>query len=113
MRTAAVLLRAAVEAARHLDAWEVIDYASAGKPDAPSGTSRELAERLGEHVGIQGGANVCVVVGAVGQSQHVVVAADTFGNIDDIPKEDGHVRATFRPRRTGCGAFGFISLAIP
>jgi 4-hydroxy-tetrahydrodipicolinate reductase len=46
--TAALLLRAAVEAARYLDAWEVIDYASVGKPDAPSGTSRELAERLGE-----------------------------------------------------------------
>ena len=46
--TAALLLRAAVEAARYLDAWEVIDYASLGKPDAPSGTSRELAERLSE-----------------------------------------------------------------
>jgi 4-hydroxy-tetrahydrodipicolinate reductase len=46
--TAAVLLKSAVEAARHLEAWEVIDYASAGKPDAPSGTARELAERLGE-----------------------------------------------------------------
>jgi 4-hydroxy-tetrahydrodipicolinate reductase len=46
--TAALLLCAAVEAARYLDSWEVIDYASAGKPDAPSGTSRELAERLGE-----------------------------------------------------------------
>ena len=46
--TAALLLRAAVEAARYLDAWEVIDYASAGKRDAPSGTSRELAERLSE-----------------------------------------------------------------
>jgi 4-hydroxy-tetrahydrodipicolinate reductase len=46
--TAALLLRAAVEAARHLDAWEVIDYASAAKADAPSGTARELAERLGE-----------------------------------------------------------------
>src|SRR5207253_1600580 len=44
--TAALLLRFAVEAARHLEAWEVIDYASAAKPDAPSGTSRELAERL-------------------------------------------------------------------
>ena len=44
--TAALLLRFAAEAARHLDAWEVIDYASATKPDAPSGTSRELAERL-------------------------------------------------------------------
>ena len=44
--TAALLLRSAVAAARHLEAWEVIDYASAGKPDAPSGTARELAERL-------------------------------------------------------------------
>jgi 4-hydroxy-tetrahydrodipicolinate reductase len=44
--TAALLLRFATEAARLLEAWEVIDYASAGKPDAPSGTSRELAERL-------------------------------------------------------------------
>jgi 4-hydroxy-tetrahydrodipicolinate reductase len=44
--TAALLLRFAAEAARHLDAWEVIDYASATKPDAPSGTSREVAERL-------------------------------------------------------------------
>jgi 4-hydroxy-tetrahydrodipicolinate reductase len=44
--TAALLLRAAVGAARHLPAWEVIDYAKASKPDAPSGTARELAERL-------------------------------------------------------------------
>ena len=46
--TAALLLRFATEAARHLDAWEVIDYASFGKPDAPSGTTREVAERLAE-----------------------------------------------------------------
>ncbi|HVM57562.1 MAG TPA: 4-hydroxy-tetrahydrodipicolinate reductase [Gaiellaceae bacterium] len=44
--TAALLLRFAADAARHVAAWEVIDYASAGKEDAPSGTSRELAERL-------------------------------------------------------------------
>jgi len=44
--TAALLLRSAVEVAKHLDAWEVIDFASAGKPDAPSGTAQELAERL-------------------------------------------------------------------
>jgi len=44
--TAALLLRFAEEAARHLPTWEVIDYSSLGKPDAPSGTSRELAERL-------------------------------------------------------------------
>jgi 4-hydroxy-tetrahydrodipicolinate reductase len=46
--TAAILLRAATEAARHVDSWEVIDFAGAGKPDAPSGTAREIAERLGE-----------------------------------------------------------------
>lgn len=44
--TAALLLRSAIVAARHLDAWEVIDYAKAAKQDAPSGTARELAERL-------------------------------------------------------------------
>jgi 4-hydroxy-tetrahydrodipicolinate reductase len=37
---------AALLAARHLPQWEVIDYASATKPDVPSGTARELAERL-------------------------------------------------------------------
>jgi 4-hydroxy-tetrahydrodipicolinate reductase len=46
--TAALLLRFATQAAHHLATWEVIDYASAGKPDAPSGTARELAERLDE-----------------------------------------------------------------
>ena len=44
--TAALLLRFAADAARHLDAWEIVDYASAAKTDAPSGTSREVAERL-------------------------------------------------------------------
>jgi 4-hydroxy-tetrahydrodipicolinate reductase len=44
--TAALLHSLATEAARHVEAWEVIDYASAGKQDAPSGTARELAERL-------------------------------------------------------------------
>jgi 4-hydroxy-tetrahydrodipicolinate reductase len=43
---AAVLRRAAVMAAEHLDHWEVIDYASDTKPDVPSGTARELAETL-------------------------------------------------------------------
>jgi len=44
--TAALLLRFAGEAAARFGSWEVIDYASAKKPDAPSGTARELAERL-------------------------------------------------------------------
>src|ERR687888_2430991 len=46
--TAALCQAAALLAARHLPAWEVIDYASATKPDVPSGTARELAERLAQ-----------------------------------------------------------------
>jgi 4-hydroxy-tetrahydrodipicolinate reductase len=46
--SAAMCQAAALLAARYLPQWEVIDYASADKPDVPSGTSRELAERLGE-----------------------------------------------------------------
>jgi 4-hydroxy-tetrahydrodipicolinate reductase len=46
--SAALLLRFATDAARYLPYREIIDYSSATKPDAPSGTSRELAERLAE-----------------------------------------------------------------
>lgn len=46
--TAATLRRAATIAARHLDHWEIIDYASDSKADVPSGTSQELAETLAE-----------------------------------------------------------------
>jgi 4-hydroxy-tetrahydrodipicolinate reductase len=45
---AAILKRAAALAAQHLQYWEILDYASADKPDLPSGTSRELAETLAE-----------------------------------------------------------------
>jgi 4-hydroxy-tetrahydrodipicolinate reductase len=45
---AALLLRFATEAAHRFAVWEVIDYASFGKADAPSGTARELAELLAE-----------------------------------------------------------------
>jgi 4-hydroxy-tetrahydrodipicolinate reductase len=45
--TAAMMAAGALLAARHLPHWEVIDYAGAAKPDVPSGTARELAERLG------------------------------------------------------------------
>jgi 4-hydroxy-tetrahydrodipicolinate reductase len=62
--TAALLLRAAVDAARHLDAWEVIDYAKAGKEDAPSGTARELAERLDEVRGPALGVPIDEILGA-------------------------------------------------
>jgi 4-hydroxy-tetrahydrodipicolinate reductase len=46
--TAALMQRFAVEAARHLSSWELIDSAQAGKIDAPSGTARELAWRLSQ-----------------------------------------------------------------
>ena len=45
--TAAMGQAAALLVARHLPPREIVDYASAAKPDAPSGTARELAERLG------------------------------------------------------------------
>ena len=45
--TAAMAQAAALLVAPHLPHWEVIDYASAAKADVPSGTARELAERLG------------------------------------------------------------------
>jgi 4-hydroxy-tetrahydrodipicolinate reductase len=46
---AAVLLqRFACEAAKYLSHWEIIDYASDAKIDAPSGMTRELALRLSE-----------------------------------------------------------------
>jgi 4-hydroxy-tetrahydrodipicolinate reductase len=44
--TAALCQAAALLAARQLPHWELLDYASEGKPDVPSGTARELAERL-------------------------------------------------------------------
>lgn len=44
--TATLLKRFTLEAARYIPDVEIVDYASAGKPDTPSGTARELAETL-------------------------------------------------------------------
>ena len=44
--TAALAKHFAGIAARHVPHWEIIDYSSAGKPDAPAGTTQELAEYL-------------------------------------------------------------------
>ncbi|MBX3576391.1 MAG: 4-hydroxy-tetrahydrodipicolinate reductase [Rhizobiaceae bacterium] len=44
--TATLLRRFALEAAKHVADVEILDYASPGKPDTPSGTARELAELL-------------------------------------------------------------------
>ena len=46
--TAVLLQRFACEAAKYLSHWEIIDYASDTKKDAPSGTTRELSFRLAE-----------------------------------------------------------------
>jgi 4-hydroxy-tetrahydrodipicolinate reductase len=46
--TAAMATAAAMLVARHLPECEILDFATADKRDAPSGTSREIAERLAE-----------------------------------------------------------------
>jgi 4-hydroxy-tetrahydrodipicolinate reductase len=46
--TAALLQHFAALAARQMGHWEVLDYASDAKPDAPSGTARELAYQLAQ-----------------------------------------------------------------
>lgn len=54
--TAVLLQKFAVMAARYIPHWEIIDYAYEGKPDAPSGTARELAARMAQvrqpHLGV-------------------------------------------------------------
>ena len=44
--TATLMKHFSTIAARFINEWEIVDYASARKPDAPSGTARELAEEL-------------------------------------------------------------------
>jgi 4-hydroxy-tetrahydrodipicolinate reductase len=61
--SAVLLQHFAVIAARFLPSWEIVDYASANKPDAPSGTARELASRLAE----------------VGRSRTVIPISETVG----------------------------------
>lgn len=46
--TAALAKHFSLLAAQYLPSWEIIDYAAAKKPDAPSGTVRELAETLAQ-----------------------------------------------------------------
>lgn len=46
--TAVLLQKFAEIAAKYIPHWEIIDYAHSGKKDAPSGTARELANRLAQ-----------------------------------------------------------------
>jgi 4-hydroxy-tetrahydrodipicolinate reductase len=62
--TAALAKHFALYAAHYLPSWELLDFAHAGKPDAPSGTTRELAEELA----------------AVAQNRIAVPVAETHGS---------------------------------
>lgn len=53
--TAAMMMHLGKLAAGKLPQWEIIDYAGAYKPDSPSGTAYELAERIGQHYHSQEG----------------------------------------------------------
>jgi 4-hydroxy-tetrahydrodipicolinate reductase len=64
--TAVLLERFACEAAQHLSSWEIFDFASAAKIDAPSGISREIAHRLGE---IKSPETMIAVEDTVGQKE--------------------------------------------
>ena len=46
--TVVLLQKFAEIAAKYVPHWEIIDYAHAGKTDVPSGTARELANRLSQ-----------------------------------------------------------------
>lgn len=46
--TAALMTRFSIMAAEYLDWFEIIDYSRPKKTDAPTGTARELAERMGD-----------------------------------------------------------------
>jgi 4-hydroxy-tetrahydrodipicolinate reductase len=45
--TASLMTRFSLLASQHVPDYEIIDYAKSTKPDVPSGTARELAERMG------------------------------------------------------------------
>jgi 4-hydroxy-tetrahydrodipicolinate reductase len=46
--TASLAKHFSLLAAQYLPTWEIIDYADEHKPDAPSGTTRELADQLAQ-----------------------------------------------------------------
>lgn len=80
--TATLLKRFALAAARYVPDVEIIDYAGARKPDAPSGTARELAEALAAVRGASSARPQAEVSGiretrgaAVGEGQGVQVHA--------------------------------------
>jgi 4-hydroxy-tetrahydrodipicolinate reductase len=71
---AVLMMRFAVEAARHLERAEIVELHDAAKLDAPSGTAKLTAERMGGDVAIHSvrlpglNAHQEVILGAVGQT---------------------------------------------
>jgi len=74
--TATLMKRFALMAAKYVPDVEIVDYASARKPDAPSGTARELAEALAEVRGASTARPVAEVFGVPGTRGAAVGAGD-------------------------------------
>ncbi|HEY3714522.1 MAG TPA: 4-hydroxy-tetrahydrodipicolinate reductase [Jatrophihabitantaceae bacterium] len=129
--TAAMAQAAAKLAARHLPHWEIIDYASAQKPDAPSGTARELAEQLAAirrpeyaippeqtagHPEARGAAIADVQVHSVRLPGYVIAVEAIFGLPDErltIRHDAGssatpYVAGTLLAIRAAAGRTGFV-----
>jgi 4-hydroxy-tetrahydrodipicolinate reductase len=112
--TAALAKHFALFAARHVPSWEIVDYAHADKPDAPSGTTRELAEelaaiaenRLGLHVEETHGAREArgaLIAGTPIHSVRLPSYTNAFETIFGLPDE----RLTIR-HDAGSGAGPYV-----
>lgn len=93
--TAALMTRFSIMAAEYLDWFEIIDYSRPSKTDAPTGTARELAERMGAvkqpayevdptevqgEPGLRGGTVAGVQVHALRLPSYSATVTSTFAN---------------------------------
>ena len=78
--TATLMKKFALEAAKYVPDVEIIDYASAGKPDTPSGTGRELAEAM---AAVRGAATSTPVeeLGGVRETRGAAVGEGPHGGV--------------------------------
>ncbi|MGR3364253.1 MAG: 4-hydroxy-tetrahydrodipicolinate reductase [Maritimibacter harenae] len=93
--TAALMTRFSLMAAEYLDWFEIIDYSRPKKTDAPTGTARELAERMGDvkqpkyevdpatvkgEPGLRGGSVNGVQVHSIRMPSYSATVTSTFAN---------------------------------
>lgn len=93
--TAALMTRFSLMAAEYLDWFEIIDYSKPSKTDAPTGTARELAERMGDikkpnievdpasvkgEPGLRGGTVNGVQVHSIRLPSYAATVTSTFAN---------------------------------